>query len=147
MTKELRWLLNFSVALAYDCVDYSRLKVSLDECYETYSSDKYRADLYNRNMFDKAVEKIEQKYTFGSNVPFIHKWHVVVSHNCMFFTTLQVAYFFQKIDGKEDKDECYIYFRYDTPFRTVEKYVKYFKDEPNITSVHDNLDDMFYHGC
>lgn len=147
MTKEVRWLVNYSVALAYDYVDYSRLKTSLDECYKNYSSNKYNADEYNRTMFNKAVEKIQQKYTFGSNEPFIHKWHVVVSHNCMFFTTLQVAYFFQKIDGKEDKDECYIFIRYDTPSRTIEKYVKYFKNEPNLTSIYESLDDMFYHGC
>lgn len=147
MTKELRCLVNYSVALAYDYVDYSRLKTSLDECYKNYSSNKYNADEYNRTMFNKAVEKIQQKYVFGSNEPFIHKWHVVLSHNRMFFTTLQIAYFFKKIDGKEDKDECYIFLRYDTPSRTVEKYVKYFKNEPNLTSIYESLDDMLYHGC
>mgnify|MGYP006871106031 CR=1 FL=1 len=48
---------------------------------------------------------------------------------------------------KVSLDECYIYFRYDTPSRTVEKYAKYFKNEPNLTNTYETLDDMFYHGC
>ena len=63
------------------------------------------------------------------------------------YSFLYFCLLLKKIDGKEDKDECYIFLRYDTPSRTVEKYVKYFKNEPNLTSIYESLDDMLYHGC
>lgn len=107
----------------------------LDECYKTYSSAKYRADMYNREAFKKEVIEVLNKHTNK----IVYSNHYILSHNCNFFTSLQIAYFFS-----DDYETIYLGLRYDTATKTIKKYIKFNKYNLNIITLYDSIDDMLY---
>lgn len=132
MTKEERKLFNLSLDYAYCRMNPIYLKyVDLEDCYKSYSGAKYRADKLNRWAFDEKVEELKSK----TDKP-IHSIHLILSHNCSFFTTFQIAYF------AKNENVVYVVFRYDTPNRTIEKCFesdRYFR----IISEYKSISGMF----
>nr|DAN85804.1 MAG TPA: hypothetical protein [Caudoviricetes sp.] len=106
----------------------------LDECYKKYSSDKYRADMYNREVFKKEVIEVLNKHTNK----IVYSNHYILSYNRIFFTTLQIAYFFS------DDGETYLGLRYDTAAKTIKKYIEINKYDLSIIILYNSIDDMFY---
>lgn len=107
----------------------------LDECYKTYSSAKYRADMYNKDVFKKEVIDVLNKHTNK----IVYNNHYILSYNCNFFTSLQIAYFFS-----DDAETIYLGLRYDTATKTIKKYIEFNKYNMNIITLYNSIDDMFY---
>lgn len=133
MTKETKKLLNYTVDLIYRKVDFSKLKFNLSDCYKKCSSEKLTANL--RDVIDFCTERNILKEKSGKDVKYLQ---IVTSYNKSYFTTLQIAYFFED----ESKETAYIAIRYDTAKRTIKKCFEYNKYDSYIASVYDFLEDM-----
>lgn len=107
----------------------------LDECYKRYSDAKYRADMYNKEVFKKEVIEVLNKHTNK----IVYNNHYILSYNCNFFTSLQIAYFFS-----DDAETIYLGLRYDTATKTIKKYIEFNKYDMNVITLYNSIDDMFY---
>ena len=132
MTKKVRRLLNYTVDLIYRKVDFSKLKFVLSNCYKKCSGAKLTANI--RNIIDFCTERNILKEKSGKDVKYLC---IVASYNTFYFTTLQIAYFFED----EKKEVAYIAIRYDTAKKTIKKYFSYSKYY-NIATLYNSLDEM-----
>lgn len=108
MTKKQRWLEKLSLELLngkLDDVTYD----SLDDCYKTYSNAKRRAENWCKETFnDNTGDLIRQCVKNGIYNRLNGCRHVVLSHNCNFFTYYQ-AFSFYTINNI-----LVVLYRYDT---------------------------------
>lgn len=136
MTKEEKWLVQLVWEEAYSNPDenpYERYS-NLDECYSSYSQAKEQAYYDCVSGFSKDVSYFE-----GLAQRSFRTFTEILSHNKMFFTMLQGAYYFAK------DDSLIALLRYDTPSRVLVRGFKMSKDgldfKKRITDIGDLIRD------
>lgn len=108
MTRKQRWLERLSLELLsgeLDGVTYE----GLGECYKSYSNAKWRAENWCKETFKEATgDLIKQCVNDGIENRLNGYRHIVLSHNCSFFT------YFQTLSFYTANNNMVVIWRYDT---------------------------------
>lgn len=133
MTKKEKEIIRLVVDFAL-CDDepsiISNYPVSLKDAYQSYSCAKESAYWRNADCFDKDIKGLKSHSDFV-----VWNFRRIMSHNCMFFSMLQGAYF-------SNGAAIYAIYRYDTASKTIEGCFKYSKAK-NSYEAYKSVDDMF----